>query len=119
MLQESTVPSVRQLYGDEDMYQQDGAIPHYHRDIRTYLDNTFPERWIGRRRSVEYPPVSPDLTPPDFFLVGLLEGRGVQHKASSVKKLNGLAQRSQQQVSWPLVSQLLTAVNCAHFEHLH
>jgi len=74
MLQESTVPSVRQLYGDEDMYQQDGAIPHYHRDIRTYLDNTFPERWIGRRRSVEYPPVSPDLTPPDsFFLWGYLK----------------------------------------------
>jgi len=35
------------LYGDEDMwYQRDGAPPHYHRDVRAYLDNTFPDRWI-------------------------------------------------------------------------
>jgi hypothetical protein len=60
MPQESTVPAVRQLYGDEDMWhQQDGAPPHYHRDVRAYLDNTFPDRWIGRRGFVESPP------PPD------------------------------------------------------
>jgi hypothetical protein len=74
MPQESIVPAVRQLYGDEDMwYQQDGAPPHYHRDVRAYLDNTFPDRWIRRRGSVEYPPQrSSDLTPPDFFLLGYL-----------------------------------------------
>jgi hypothetical protein len=44
MLQESIVPAVRQLYGDEDMwYQQDWAPPHYHRDVRAYLDDTFPD----------------------------------------------------------------------------
>jgi hypothetical protein len=57
MLQESTVPTGGQLYGDDDMwYQQDGSLPHYHRDVRAYLDNTFPDRWIGPRGSVEYPP---------------------------------------------------------------
>jgi hypothetical protein len=44
MLQESIVPAVRQLYVYEDMwYEQDRAPPHYRRDIRVYLDNTFPD----------------------------------------------------------------------------
>jgi len=35
------------LYGYEDMrYQQDRAPPHYHRDVRAYLDNTFSNWWI-------------------------------------------------------------------------
>jgi len=56
ILQESIVPTVRQLYGDDTWYQQEGAPPHYHRDVRAYLDNTFPDRWIGRRGSVQCPP---------------------------------------------------------------
>jgi hypothetical protein len=39
--------------------QQDGAPPHYHRHVRAYLDDTLPERWIGRRGAIEYPPRSP------------------------------------------------------------
>jgi hypothetical protein len=69
MLQESIVPTVCQLYGDEGMwYQQDKAPPHYHHDVMAYLDNTFPNQCIGCRGFVEYPPRSPDLTPPDFFM---------------------------------------------------
>jgi len=62
MLHESIVPAVCQLYRDEDMwYHQDGAPSCYHYDVRAYLDNTFPNQWIGCRGSVEYPPWSPDL----------------------------------------------------------
>nr|CAI5850687.1 unnamed protein product [Callosobruchus analis] len=46
----------------------DGAPPHYHRDVRAYLDQNLSGQWIGRRRPNEFPPRSPDLTPLDFFL---------------------------------------------------
>ena len=60
---------IQNLYGDELFYmQQDGAPPHYHRDIRLYLDRTLPVRGVGRRGAVEYPPRSPDLSPLDFYL---------------------------------------------------
>nr|CAI5854621.1 unnamed protein product [Callosobruchus analis] len=39
MLADSIFPAIRALYGNDDFYfQQDGAPPHYHRDIRAYLD---------------------------------------------------------------------------------
>jgi hypothetical protein len=50
--------------------QHDGAPPHFARDVRNYLNETFPNRWIGRRGAIEWPPRSPDLNPIDFFLWG-------------------------------------------------
>lgn len=58
---------------DEIWFQQDGAPPHYARDVREYLDNVFFRRWIGRRGTIEWPPRSPDLTPLDYFLWGHLK----------------------------------------------
>jgi hypothetical protein len=88
MLQKSIVPAVHQMYEDEDMwYQQDGALQHYHRDVRDYLDNSFPDRWIGRRGSVEYPPRSPDLTPPIFFLWGYLKDTVYSTKPATLQEL--------------------------------
>uniref|UniRef100_V5GU21 Transposable element Tc3 transposase n=1 Tax=Anoplophora glabripennis TaxID=217634 RepID=V5GU21_ANOGL len=52
---------------------QDGAPPHFRRDVREFLDNTFPNRWIGRNGPVAWPPRSPDLTPCDFFLWGYMK----------------------------------------------
>ena len=43
--------------------------------VRRFLDEEFPGRWIGRRGPVEWPARSPDLTPPDFFLWGVLKPR--------------------------------------------
>jgi hypothetical protein len=61
-------------YGNESFhFQQDGAPPHYHRDIRSYFDGTVPGKWIGRRGSVDCAPRSSDLTPLDFSLWGSLE----------------------------------------------
>ncbi|MVN24218.1 hypothetical protein GO639_03455, partial [Staphylococcus aureus] len=44
------------------VFQQDGAPPHYSRQVRNYLDTTFPGRWIGRRGPTEWPARSPELT---------------------------------------------------------
>jgi hypothetical protein len=64
------------------------------------------------------PPTIARFNPTWLLLVGLLDGRGIQHKASNTSKAptrtwKGLAQPSQQHLWWPLVSQLLTAANCA------
>lgn len=52
---------------------QDGAPPHYSLIVRQFLDNNFPNRWIGRVGPVAWPPRSPDLTPCDFFLWGYMK----------------------------------------------
>ncbi|KAJ8953574.1 hypothetical protein NQ318_002996, partial [Aromia moschata] len=48
-----------QLPGNAIWFQQDDAPAHYEVDVRQYLHTIFPNRWIGRRGSVQ----SPDLTP--------------------------------------------------------
>ena len=69
-----------------EFFQQDGAPPHYGCQVRAFLDEQFPGKWIGRRGPVEWPPRSPDLTPLDFYLWGHLKAivygvkiRDVQH----------------------------------------
>jgi len=42
------------------------------RDSTTFLDETFPGRWVGRRGPTAWPPRSPDLTPLDVLHGGLL-----------------------------------------------
>lgn len=48
-------------------FQLDGAPAHFRHDVRQYLDEIFPNRWIGRGGAQHWPARSPDLTPPDFF----------------------------------------------------
>ena len=36
-------------------------------DVTTFLDDTFPGRWVGRGGPTAWPPRSPDLIPLDFF----------------------------------------------------
>ena len=44
-------------FEEEDFYfQQDGTPPHNHRDVTSFLNERLPNRWIGRRGFVEYPP---------------------------------------------------------------
>jgi hypothetical protein len=61
------------------IFQQDGAPPHFHLDICAYLNANLPGRWIGRTSNndsafLPWPPQSPDLTPYDFFFMGLCQG---------------------------------------------
>ena len=61
----STVANMQQV-----IFQQDDALAHHSREVRAFLDEQLPDRWIGRRGPVEWAPCSPDLTPYDFFLWG-------------------------------------------------
>ena len=51
-------------------YQHDGAPAHFALDVREYLNNVFPNRWIGKGGTVQWPPHSADLTPMNFFIWG-------------------------------------------------
>jgi hypothetical protein len=73
--------SASTCFGHPFYFQQDDAPPHYHRDVRSYLNENLPGLWIGQRGSVEYPPRSPNLPPLNFYLWGSLKDV-VYHKKS-------------------------------------
>ena len=55
-----------------------GAPPHFHHDVRGYLNDTLPHRQIGRASQddsplLPRPPRSADLTLCDFFLWGYVK----------------------------------------------
>ena len=54
-------------------FQHDGAPSHYTLHVMQHLNDTFPNRWIGRGSTINWPPRSPDLTPLDFCLWGLMK----------------------------------------------
>ena len=58
--------------------QQDGAPPHFCLDVRHWLNNVLPHRWIGWGAREDlmlcpWPARSPDLTPCDYFLWGYVK----------------------------------------------
>ena len=68
-------------------FQHDGAPPHYALTVRKWLDQRFPEKWIGRRGPIEYPARSPDLTSLDFFLWGVLKDSVYRQKPRTIQEL--------------------------------
>ena len=46
------------------------APPHFPKEVRTWLNEKFNGRWIGRGGPISWAPHSPDLTPLDFFVCG-------------------------------------------------
>lgn len=79
MVSEWLIPQVEEDSNDYILVQ-DGAPPHWHLDVRDYLDERLPLRWIGRATDdneslMRWPPRSPDLTPCDFFLWGYVKDK--------------------------------------------
>jgi hypothetical protein len=42
-------------------FPHDGATPHFSRNLREFLDNQYPQHWIGRGGPHHWPARSPDL----------------------------------------------------------
>lgn len=66
--------------GDDYIFQQDGAPPHWSLAVRAFLNANLPNRWIGRAAQddqvfCKWPPRSPDLTVCDFFLWGCVKDK--------------------------------------------
>jgi hypothetical protein len=58
--------------------EDSGAPPHWHRDVRRFLNQSLLQRWIDRIGNEDLallfrPPRSPDLTPCDFFVWGFVK----------------------------------------------
>ena len=68
-------------------FQQDGATPHTANITLEWLDEQFSDRLISRRRDTEWSPHSPDLSPPDFYLWGLLKDRVYQNNPKTIAEL--------------------------------
>ena len=72
MLTEWLLPQLNEHSGDF-ILQMDGAPPHFHRNVREFLNQHLPQQWIWRGTDndqvlLAWPPRSPDATPCDFFL---------------------------------------------------
>lgn len=90
------VPTLKRLFPDNDnpdqidrniWYQQDGAPPHFAVEVRAYLNEVFPNRWIGRRGAIEWPARSPDMTPLDYFLWGYLKSKVYVNRPNNIESL--------------------------------
>jgi transposase len=88
MLQEEMWPSIENHPAlPRLVFQQDGAPPHYGVIVRQFLDERFPQRWIGRQGPFSWPPRSPDLTPLDFWLWGYVKDEVYKEKPKSLVDL--------------------------------
>ena len=78
MLQTWLFPRMQKDDPEDFITQQDGTPPHFHLDIRCWLNDVLPHRWIGRGAHEDFmfcpwPAQSPDLTPCDCFLLGYVK----------------------------------------------
>ena len=63
--------------------------------VRSWLNDKFDDRWIGRRGSISWAPRSPDMTPLDFFLWGYIKSNIYNN---NIKDLNDLKSKITQEI---------------------
>lgn len=68
-------------------FQQDGCPAHYARPVREFLNQEYPNRWIGRSGQITWPPRSPDLNPIDFFYWGTVKEIVYQKPIENLEEL--------------------------------
>jgi hypothetical protein len=106
-------------------FQQDNATPHTAKRTMARLEAYFGERVISAGL---WPPRSPDLSPPDFFLWGFLKDRVYRGnpqtleelRQSILKNVTAISPVMLKSVSQSMSSrmQMCIAVNGDHFQHL-
>lgn len=55
------------------VFMHDGAGPHFANIVTNFLNEEYPDRWIGRGGPIRWPARSPDLNPLDYFLWGYIK----------------------------------------------
>jgi len=71
-------------------FQQDGATCHTSNDSVTEIESFFDDQIISKAL---WPPRSPDLSPPDFFLWGALKGKTYASKPRTIQELENNIRR--------------------------
>ena len=129
VLQNLLIWEVRKLHKVRSIiFQQDGAPAHFSIDVRQYLDNHFPNRWIERGGPIRWAPHSLDLTPLDFFLWGHVKSNIyktlVKNLTKSKRRINNeiksISKETLSDVFSNIVKRmdLCISVDGHHFEHL-
>src|SRR3978361_153384 len=129
LLQENIVPAINELQLNNVWYQHDGAPAHYTRGVQNVLNATFPRRWIGRGGYIHWPPRSPDLSPLDFSIWGLLKSKvytpvplnNVEELKDRIRLCSGqISAEALQNMTREFYDRLgyCLAQNGDHFEHL-
>jgi len=98
--------------------------------VRDYLNESFPNRWLGHGGPVAWPPRSPDLTPLDFYLWGHVKTLVYESKVDSraalcdrIFSVAELIRNHPNNIASATQSLLMRAENCiaaggGHFEQL-
>ena len=73
--------------------KQDGAPPHFALSVRQYLNGVFPS-WIGRGGKIAWPARSPDLTPWDYSLWGIIKDMVYPAKPNNKNDLEHLIRQT-------------------------
>ena len=84
---------VDQLDDDElwnGYFQQDGATCHTSNESMTEIESFFDDRIISKAL---WPPRSPDLSLPDFFLWGALKGKAYANTPRTIQELENNIRR--------------------------
>ena len=97
---DQVVPQLLQQSNFHDLYfQQDVVSAHYSRAVWEYRDETFSEKWIGRRGSIDLPARSSDLIPMDFFFCAVLKNEVFHGKPRSVNDLKNFIRDAFQEIN--------------------
>lgn len=109
------------------IFQQDGAPPHYNRDVREWLSENY-ATWIGRGGPVPWPARSPDLNPMDFFVWGYMKSEvymtPVNSEEELLNRIHDAAQKVREKLSYKVTvrgmrkrARACIRENGGHFEH--
>jgi hypothetical protein len=99
-----------ELPDDEDgelWFQQDGATAHTAQASMALLCERFPGRAISRFGDINWPPRSPDLTAPDFFLWGYLKAQVYATKPRNVQELKERIVATVREINVPLLERVM------------
>lgn len=96
MLTEKFWPEVqRRRLKKRLLFMQDGAPPHWGLQVRSWLNEHLPQRWMGRGSSnMPWPPRSPDITPCDFFLWGFVKSKVYDTQPANIPELKKRIQQA-------------------------
>lgn len=108
-------------------FQHDGAPAHNSREVKQYLHEQF-DNVIGNRMDIDWPARTPDLTPLDFFLWGLLKDKVYVTAPVDIEDLKVRIQDAIRSIHGHTINKVLRSIQkrcllCiqqdgGHFEHL-
>lgn len=109
-------------------YQHDGCPAHFSLVARNKLNEKFANRWIGRGGRVPWPARSPDLTPLDFFLWGVLKDMVYKEVPTTVQDMRERIIRACSLIQTDIINRAIQSMRIRvqaciesgghHFEHL-